>query len=86
LWWFVNQDGRCELCLKDPGFEVDLYLACSLVTMIYIVRGDISLRRALDDGRLEAIGEATARRALAAWLNLSPLAAIRSQRADAEAA
>jgi DNA-binding HxlR family transcriptional regulator len=86
LWWFVNQDRRCELCLNDPGFEVDLYLACSLVTMIYIVRGDISLRRALDDGRLEAIGEATARRALAAWLNLSPLAAIRSQRADAEAA
>lgn len=86
LWWFVNQDGRCELCLKDPGFEVDLYLTCSLVSMIYIVRGDISLRCAIDDGRLEVIGEAKARRALGAWLNLSPLAAIRSQRADAEAA
>ena len=85
LWWFVNQDGRCELCLEDPGFEVDLYLACSLVTMIHIVRGDISLRRALDGGRLEVIGEATARRALGAWLNLSPLTGIRSQRADAEA-
>ena len=86
LWWFVNQDGRCELCLEDPGFEVDLYLACSLVTMIYIVRGDISLRHAIDSGRLEALGVAKARRALGAWLNLSPLAAIRSQRADAEAA
>jgi DNA-binding HxlR family transcriptional regulator len=86
LWWFVNQDGRCELCLEDPGFEVDLYLACSLVTMIYIVRGDMSLPRAIDSGRLEVIGEAKARRALGAWLNLSPLAAIRSQRTDAEAA
>jgi DNA-binding HxlR family transcriptional regulator len=86
LWWFINQDGRCELCLQDPGFEVDLYLACSLATMIHIVRGDIDLGRAIDSGKLEAIGEANARRALRAWLNLSPLAAIRSQRADAEAA
>ena len=77
---------RCELCLEDPGFEVDLYLACSLVTMIYIVRGDMSLRHAIDSGRLEVIGQAKARRALGAWLNLSPLAAIRSQRADAVAA
>lgn len=86
LWWFVNHAGRCELCLKDPGFEVDLYLAGSLVTMIYILRGDISLQRAIDAGRLEVIGTTKARRALPAWLNLSPLAAIRSQRADAEAA
>jgi DNA-binding HxlR family transcriptional regulator len=86
LWWFVNRNGRCELCLEDPGFEVDLYLACSLVTMIYIVRGDLGLSRAIDSGRLEVIGGAEARRALRAWLNLSPLAGIRSQRADAEAA
>jgi DNA-binding HxlR family transcriptional regulator len=86
LWWFVNQNGRCELCLEDPGFEVDLYLACSLVTMTYIVRGDISLRHAIDSGKLEVIGAAKARRALPAWLNPGPLAAIRSQRADAEAA
>ena len=86
LWWFVNQDGRCELCLEDPGFEVDLYLACTQVTMIYVVRGDISLARATDSGRLEAIGSAAARRALGTWLNLSPLTSIRSQRADADAA
>jgi DNA-binding HxlR family transcriptional regulator len=86
LWWFINQDDRCDLCLDDPGFEVDLYLACTLPTMIYIVRGDIPLARARDSGRLEVIGSAGAQGALAAWLNLSPLAGIRSQRADAAAA
>jgi DNA-binding HxlR family transcriptional regulator len=86
LWWFVNQDSQCELCLEDPGFEVDLYLACSLVTMIYIVRGDVTLARAIDGGDLEVLGAAPVRRALGSWLNLGPLAAIRSQRADAEAA
>jgi DNA-binding HxlR family transcriptional regulator len=83
LWWFVNQDGRCELCLEEPGFEIDLHLVCSLVTMIYVVRGDLSLQAAQESGRLEVIGPAKVRRALAGWLNLSPLSGIRSQRSDA---
>lgn len=83
LWWFVNQDDACELCLEDPGFAVDLYLACSLVTMIRIVRGDITLETAIEGNALEVIGSAAALRALRPWLNLSPLTAIPSQRADA---
>jgi DNA-binding HxlR family transcriptional regulator len=79
LWWFINHDGDCELCLKDPGFEVDLYLAATLPDMIYIVRGDLPLARALDSGRLEAIGAAPARKALRAWLNLGPLTKVKSQ-------
>jgi DNA-binding HxlR family transcriptional regulator len=80
LWWFVNRDGACEICLKDPGFEVDLYLAATLPDMIYIVRGDLPLTRALDSGRLEAIGAARVRKALRAWLNLTPYTKIKSQR------
>lgn len=82
LWWFVNSDGKCELCLEDPGFEVTLYLASTLPDMIYIVRGDLPLARALAADRLEAIGAADARKRLAAWLNLSPLAQVGSQRPE----
>ena len=80
LWWFINQDGACELCLEDPGFDVDLYLACTLPDMIYIVRGDLPLARALDNGRLEAIGEASTRGRLGVWLNLGPITQVASQR------
>ena len=67
--------------LQDPGFEVDLYLACSLPDMIRVVRGDLPLSRALSSERLEVLGTASARRQLAAWLNLSPITRIKSQRA-----
>lgn len=80
-WWFINRADGCELCLEDSGFGVDLYLTCSLPDMIYIARGDLSLAHALDKGRLEVIGSQRMRRRLAAWLNLSPLARIPSQRA-----
>lgn len=86
FWWFVNHDGVCELCLEDPGWEVDLYLACTLPDMIRIVRGDLRLGAALEDGRLEAHGSHRARRRLRAWLNLSPLAAIASRRQHRAAA
>jgi DNA-binding HxlR family transcriptional regulator len=79
LWWFINRDGACELCLEDPGFEVDLYLTATLPDMIYIVRGDLPLTRALSTGRLEAHGSTRARKALRAWLNLAPYTKIKSQ-------
>ena len=80
LWWFLNEDGRCELCVDDPGGEVSLYLACTLPDAIRVIRGDIALAGALEDGRLEAIGDAWARRALPRWLNLSPLVHVASRR------
>jgi hypothetical protein len=67
-WWFLNEDGRVELCFKEPGFEVDLYLVTTLPDMIYIYRGDLPLARALEQGRLEVQGAAWARRALPSWL------------------
>jgi DNA-binding HxlR family transcriptional regulator len=81
MWWFVNEGDRCDLCLEDPGYEIDLYLACTLPDMIYVIRGDLSLAKALTSERLEAIGPARSRRALGKWLNLSPLSAIKSKRA-----
>lgn len=82
-WWFLNEDGHCELCLHPPGFEVDLYLVTTLRDMIYLWRGDLSLARALERERLVAHGAARARRALRHWIGLSELAHVQSQRAPA---
>ena len=85
-WWFVNEGGEVDLCLEHPGSEVDLYLTVSLRDMILIWRGDLPLRRAMDEGRLQAEGSAAVRRALPRWLGVSTLAHIQSQRPVARAA
>jgi DNA-binding HxlR family transcriptional regulator len=79
-WWLLHEDGRTELCLDDPGFEVDVYLSATLPDLIRIVRGDLKLGAALEQGRLEAVASARDRRRLSAWFNLSPLTAIGSER------
>jgi DNA-binding HxlR family transcriptional regulator len=77
FWWYLCEDGSTQLCIDDPGGEPDLYIAGTVADLIRVYRGDIRLGKALDEGRLEAIGRGDAEAALAAWLNLSPLAEVR---------
>lgn len=78
-WWFLNQKGRCELCVDDPGGEVNLFLATTLADAIYLVRGDVTPEAAIETERLEVIGDGWARRGFKKWLNLSPLTQVASQ-------
>lgn len=80
-WWYLCENGRTQLCVDDPGGDTDLYLAATVADFIRVYRGDLALGSAMAEDRLEVIGGTGARRALAAWLNLSPLAAVRPQRA-----
>src|SRR5262245_52195962 len=45
-WWLVVDQGQVDLCLEDPGYEVDVWLVSSLRLMTQIWMGDISLERA----------------------------------------
>ena len=52
--------------------------------MIYVVRGDLPLARAVASGRLDIVGEPAARHALGRWLNMGRFARVHSERAAAE--
>ncbi len=85
-YWFINEHGHADVCVKDPGFEVDRYLATTLSDMIYIYRGDLPLTLALERRRIQAHGVGWARRQLSAWLPRSPFAHVKSLRTHARAA
>lgn len=70
-WWFVNETNEAQLCVKDPGFEVDLYLCARLRDMIQIWRGELSLAHALRSGRLKMHGPSQLRRAVPAWFGVA---------------
>jgi len=86
LWWFLNENGRVELCVDPPGPDIDLYIAGSLPDMIRIWRGDESYTRVLEDGRLEVLGSSRLRRAARRWLNASLLAHVKPAKRAANAA
>jgi DNA-binding HxlR family transcriptional regulator len=79
-WWLVSEGTAADLCVTDPGYEVDLFLFADVRTMTAIWIGDVSLESALASGALEAHGPADLRRRLNSWLGLSAFAAIRTAR------
>jgi len=52
--------------------------------MIYVWRGDVTLRKALASERLRVHGTSSAQRELSSWFGISPLAHVRSARTAAQ--
>lgn len=81
-WWVKISDGKVELCLDDPGNEVDVYFTTDLRTMTEVWMGDLPLKQARADGRLKIIGSSTLLRNLHSWFPLHLYAGI--QRTELE--
>ena len=70
-WWLVMTDGESDLCLRDPGFDVDLYIVTDLQTMTRVWMGDISVREALRSEVIELQGSRSLVDSFEGWLPLS---------------
>ncbi|NIB44702.1 transcriptional regulator [Pseudomaricurvus alkylphenolicus] len=75
-WWLVVTDDKVDVCVHDPGKEVDVYFNVGLQTMCELWMGDISYKRAIADGRLELVGPAGLTRNVSHWLSPSIFAGI----------
>jgi DNA-binding HxlR family transcriptional regulator len=73
-WWLVINRGTVDLCLTDPGFDVDLYIVTDLRTMTAIWMGLTTVRAEAQRRRLELTGDADLKRSMQSWLGLSPFA------------
>ena len=76
LWWLVITDDGVDICLKDPGYDVDLYVQTRLETMTRIWMGDISVPKARREKRLNLNGNTALKNSMPSWLGYSQLAGI----------
>jgi hypothetical protein len=73
-WWLIVADDAVDLCIDDPGFEVDLYVLADLRTMTKVSAGDIPVREALRSGAIELHGSRALAKSFEAWLPRSNFA------------
>lgn len=76
IFWLINEEDNVDLCLADPGFDIDLTLSSDVKTFTRVWLGDLPLDRAVAAGSVEVEGNRELARRLRAWLKLSPFAAI----------
>lgn len=85
-YWLVGNREEVELCLKDPGFEVDLFVLSDLRTLTQVWLGDLGIDEALNSERIELHGARALRESFRSWFALSLLASVERPSAVGRAA
>lgn len=70
-WWLLVRQGKVDLCITDPGRDVDVYFCCTLRTMHDVWMGDRTWREAINSGDLIVEGERALLRNISSWLKPS---------------
>jgi hypothetical protein len=74
-WWLLLARPEVDLCLKDPGFPVDVVVTADLRTLTRVWMGDVPMAAALRAGSIRLEGPPSLVRAFPTWLRLSSFAA-----------
>jgi len=74
FYWLVFNGGDVDVCIKDPGFDVDLAITTHVKTLVEIWLGHVSIREAMRSGRLTLEGGRQDIKAFPDWFALSPMA------------
>ena len=66
-WWLVLEAQEVDLCLKDPGHEIDIALVTDLLSLTQIYMGDLSLERARSTGKVKISGPRALTQHMSSW-------------------
>ncbi len=75
-FWLLLERSHVDLCIEDPGFEVDLYVDADLSAMTKIYLGDVSFASAARAGDVRLNGRRELVQAFPSWLLLSHFAKV----------
>lgn len=70
-WWIIVNTERSEVCIRDPGRDIDVYFNCTVRTMSEVWMGDRTYRDAIKAGDLAIEGDTYLTRNVTAWLRPS---------------
>jgi putative sterol carrier protein len=73
-WWLLLARSEVDLCLKDPGFSVDVVVTADLRTLTRVWMGDVPMAAAVRAGSIRLEGPPALVRAFPTWLRLSSFA------------
>jgi DNA-binding HxlR family transcriptional regulator len=82
-FWLILQRPNVDLCLKDPGFGVDLLVDADLAALTKVWMGDVRLVDAMRSRLVRLEGPYVLVRAFPGWLALSEFAGVERPRVAA---
>jgi len=71
-WWLVLERAEVDVCLKDPGYEPDLFITTDGATLVRIHLGRLNMADAIRQGLMELDGPRWLVRDFPGWIGTSP--------------
>jgi DNA-binding HxlR family transcriptional regulator len=65
------QNGACQVCDQDLGFEIDVYITASLKDMTRIWYGELDMHHAMESGAMKVSAAPVYLRHIKRWLGIS---------------
>lgn len=72
FYWVVVDDRDVDVCLTDPGHEVDVAVEADLRALTEVWMGDATFTEALSDGRISVDGPSAVTRRIPTWFGQHP--------------
>ena len=76
-WWIVIQDDNVDLCTRNPGKDVDLYISATVRTMVEVWEGNLELNSALRRQLIKTNGNCQLAKNLPEWFGICLYAGVK---------
>ena len=70
-WWVLVEGENVDICVSDPGKDIDIYFTATVKVMADIWMGDTNYRKALRSGELKITGPTVLTRDISSWMSNS---------------
>ena len=75
-FWLILERSGVDICLSDPGFEVNLYVDADIAAMVRVWLGDVAFAEAVRSKKIRMAGMPDLIRQFPSWLLLSHFARV----------
>jgi hypothetical protein len=75
-YWLVLNPDDVSVCIKHPGFDIDVFVNTELAALYEVWLGRITFIQAMHEQRLELDAAPALLRAFPKWFALSPVAGV----------
>ena len=70
-WWIIICKNDIDICVQDPGREVDVWFTVDLRTMIEVWMGDKTYKAVIREGKLKLVGHPSLVNNVTNWMSNS---------------
>ena len=83
FYWLVFEPEDTEVCVRDPGYDVDLWVSAHIRTLVEIWMGHVTIAQARRSEKLNLEGSRAEMKAFSDWFALSYFAQYGKEKAGA---